>query len=767
MRINKIRIQNFKVFKDITIDFNSSDLIVFDGPNGFGKTTIYDAIELGITGRIRRYNELKSKLIDGRQTFSENPFYNIGAESGDIILTLEIQKNDQIHVLERFVQEANIDSYIDFSIYKLFIKSDFFSTERTSVDDEKSFLSELLGENYQSNFQFLNYVEQEDSLFLLKHSDKERKGHIRHLFDLKEFEIKVKRIDDLKKKIDSVYEKNKMEADELELKIKALSQSLVNEETPSNYLRLFRQKDYAWDNEDLDFSQFSYNELVGAEGEFERLKVLIERKKLFKQYRKNRAVDSILENEQLIRDFLVYYNFLSRKEEFKEARDKILNLQEITKILESLTGNNLEQVIDLQSYEFIPIELKELFGRAKQELFLGFQELLGLDKIYSDISRSRSELLGELNALREEGITPGDCILCGYNWGSIEELILNIENKSEQIAKINSDKSIRLQESLEHFKAEIVKELIRLIKENISTYSYNNEFVSRLIELEQHHFNDFVRNLQFLKINYVEYLKEEQTNDHSEIFEKFKIEIKALRNDIEAELIESFFQNTFQEYFNNEFDLLDLFQIENLETKRKYLSHKWSLNQNQLFKENSIKLIDSTKRRDDAKLIGKQLKDLKGTYDASLKSFQKKVIKDIETIFHIYSGRIMQFFHGGIGLFIFSEKDGIRFQTDSTKTYDAIFTMSSGQLSALIISFTLALHKKYSHNKLILIDDPVQTMDELNLYGFIDLLRNEFGDNQIILSTHEDMMSAFMRYKFKNYNLSEKGINLKNISQAN
>jgi ABC-type lipoprotein export system ATPase subunit len=73
--------------------------------------------------------------------------------------------------------------------------------------------------------------------------------------------------------------------------------------------------------------------------------------------------------------------------------------------------------------------------------------------------------------------------------------------------------------------------------------------------------------------------------------------------------------------------------------------------------------------------------------------------------------------------------------------------------------------KKYSQNKIILIDDPVQTMDELNLYGFIDLLRNEFSNNQIIMSTHEDMMSVFMRYKFKNYNLSEKSINLKESLQ--
>lgn len=767
MKINKIRIQNFKVFKDITIDFNSSDIVVFDGPNGFGKTTIYDAIELGITGKIRRYNSLKLKLIDGRQTFSENPFYHVKAQNKDLIITLEIKKNNQIYILERFVQSNNINSSIDFSIYRLFTKPDFESQERNFIQDEKTFLSELLGKNYDSNFQFLNYVEQEDSLFLLKHSDKERKGHISHLFDLKEFEVKVKRIEELKKRIDFVYEKNKTEAAELESKIKQLRESISNEATHVDYLRLFTQKDYSWDNEDLDFNQFNYIELVGADGEFQRLKTLFERKELFKQYRKNKVVDAIIEKEQLIRDLLVYYNFLPRKEEFREIRNKVFGLQETIKLLDSFDSRNLEQVIDFQTYDFIPVELKELFNKTKQELLLGFQELQGLDKIYSDISRSRAELLGELTHLRIEGVANGDCVFCGYNWGTIEELFANIESKSEQISKINSDKSNRLQKLLESFKLEIVAKIIHLLKENISTYNYNNDFISRLLELEQHHFNDIVKNLEFLKIDYKKYLGTEQIIERSEIFEKFKLEIKTLRNDSEVELIESFFQNYFQEYFNNEFELLDSFLIENLEAKKNYINHKWFLNQNQLLRDNSIKFVEATKKRDNADSIRKQLKELKGKYDNSLKSYQKKIIKDIETIFHIYSGRIMQFFQGGIGLFIFSEKDGIRFQTDSNKTYDAIFTMSSGQLSALIIAFTLALHKKYSQNKLVLIDDPVQTMDELNIYGFIDLLRNEFKDNQIIMSTHEDMMSAFMRYKFKNYNLMETGINLKNVIQNN
>lgn len=49
MKIKKIYIENFKGIKDkkiITFDDQSSLLI---GPNGFGKTTIFDVLELCLT----------------------------------------------------------------------------------------------------------------------------------------------------------------------------------------------------------------------------------------------------------------------------------------------------------------------------------------------------------------------------------------------------------------------------------------------------------------------------------------------------------------------------------------------------------------------------------------------------------------------------------------------------------------------------------------------------------------------------------------------
>ena len=91
--------------------------------------------------------------------------------------------------------------------------------------------------------------------------------------------------------------------------------------------------------------------------------------------------------------------------------------------------------------------------------------------------------------------------------------------------------------------------------------------------------------------------------------------------------------------------------------------------------------------------------------------------------------------------------------------------MSSGQLSKLSIAFTLALNHKYAQNNLLLIDDPVQTMDEINMSVFIDLLRYEFVNRQIFISTHEDHTSPYFRYKFSKAGLEKGRINFMSLAR--
>ncbi len=57
-KISKLQIQAFKAFTNIEFDFKKSSLITLEGPNGYGKTSTFDAIELLFTGKISRISDL-------------------------------------------------------------------------------------------------------------------------------------------------------------------------------------------------------------------------------------------------------------------------------------------------------------------------------------------------------------------------------------------------------------------------------------------------------------------------------------------------------------------------------------------------------------------------------------------------------------------------------------------------------------------------------------------------------------------------------------
>lgn len=88
---------------------------------------------------------------------------------------------------------------------------------------------------------------------------------------------------------------------------------------------------------------------------------------------------------------------------------------------------------------------------------------------------------------------------------------------------------------------------------------------------------------------------------------------------------------------------------------------------------------------------------------------------------------------------------------ESGKTYPPEWYFSTAQLNAVAFSIFLgrALQARDVPIKSILIDDPIGHFDDMNIVGFVDLLRNilENTDRQLIISTHEERVFGLIQRK--------------------
>ena len=157
-KIENISICNLRSItfeKPLYIDLNSSLLTILDGPNGYGKTTFFDAIELLFTGNIQHF-------------FSS--LYNVKKESLSSVAN-NINK-DTIIEAELTVKDKGLVTLKRIFDWEEFDESDNSNIEMTSLGDStvreisQDELFEIFGIS-QSIFNIGMYISQNDSLEFL------------------------------------------------------------------------------------------------------------------------------------------------------------------------------------------------------------------------------------------------------------------------------------------------------------------------------------------------------------------------------------------------------------------------------------------------------------------------------------------------------------------------------------------------------------------------------------------------------------------------
>lgn len=355
-----------------------------------------------------------------------------------------------------------------------------------------------------------------------------------------------------------------------------------------------------------------------------------------------------------------------------------------------------------------------------------------------------------------------DCPLCGHSYQSKEELLKTIgdydEVLKEHTKKIGETVSVMFDDFKKIFFSKIIQPLERHFVEN----SITNDFYQQYILYKRQENDRYVAAI----INRIG----ENVDLHKSI-EDLKNDIQAIlvswTNDvdskIEVEILNSI-HSRYSKYIG------DGITDEMIEAKRQYLISICSrqgakyLQTKNAEKKKVEKVVEAARRK------SKYLHDILAKVKNQRSEYVKQLISDIEILFYIYSGRIMQDSSYGRGVFMkmftsARERQRLIFVSGKYDSQvDVLYNMSSGQLVSIAIAFLLSLNKLYDNSKFLAIDDPVQTIDDINFWGLIETIRHEFYGYNLFVSTHEDNYASLLRYKLENLGVRTKAYDMKNIN---
>ena len=526
MKFLKILIKNFKGLKDLHIVDLDKSVTLLTGANGFGKTTIFDAIELCLTGKLHR-TEVKKSVTNDRQSYKKPFFQN--NEHSEVTLKLWLRNNDGEDLI--IVRHLNKDVKArpkvtgkknkanDFTILDLYTENtnnfndyDFNVNNATKISQEEvSNFFEFADKDININgiYHIFNYLQQEETTYFLKKSEHERKNSLGFLLQTDIQEEKLNSIKDKIKKLEGLIKL-------WDNKLRSIEQSNT---TYVQYERVFVHQITDFDSEDpflrieekqLHEKHKNYNvqidKLIKFKEEFEPKEYLL---KLNKTKIKSLLIDppEFKEHYVLINAFEKdTYEKLSNSHKDKN-NDSLLEAY----ILQNITGkfsaaSKKNKIFDsIEKYEHSNKEDKEkaigsLIDSLQPELSQEYATLMQSKRIQmSSLDTLTQSIVGISNTVDDLAIKFSQiqqhekvckCPYCGSKFDAIKDLTESLKERKKTLYKLSTTNDEQLQKLNRDFFEKIFTpmeaKIIQFQKENSRS---NDTIIQKLHLLQNQTYN--------------------------------------------------------------------------------------------------------------------------------------------------------------------------------------------------------------------------------------------------------------------------------------
>ncbi|WP_126428104.1 AAA family ATPase [Brevibacillus marinus] len=782
-RIKRIYIENFKLIDKLSrnLNWNGYDLIILDGPNGFGKTTIFDAIELTLTGKISRIRN-----DDQRKKYDDDLLRK--RSDCDCIIKIEFENSEgHAFTLMKRGKTTNDQKYKpdDFSHYETFLLPRFNTDESEWEKIDQKRIDDLFGtKDLERYYKLFYYIQQEEKTSFLKFSPKDRIKVISELFDTKHEEQEKEILSELRTLLRNQITKINQDINKFkEQQVNLLSDIETFGEGQSDNPVFEPLLPHLKTPKPWDVERPIITNRTARDAMIEEVNLIADFVEHFEEFQKafhNDQVEKVARHYQLLADTIVTGFHLDSFLEIKQLHEKEQRLRGVlenlnrSKILRNLKNIQFDELMSDIGYELNTEEIKAVVDRIVVE-----QRTAGeLGKLVQELNSARNQLVEKYTQLTKEeiDIVSGHCPLCGYDWTSLDTLLKEIENKRLTFTAYYDSATHRIEELLDGLYKTHLQTLITWITEYLETpkNTVDTAFFNKLNSVNMEMVRGLIQWCSEQGLDILRYLHKERSipenlEKHTEALAKDirKMKLPVMDGYQEGTEIYQTFASLYRECFGNSKEHVQSLTKEKIQNKIKYLDYIYFTKQMDELNRVEQSLREAKNRHDNLSQREELLRTIISEYDTAIKQHWNRIMKDIEIPFYIYSGKIIQYHQKGLGIFIKESETGeaksIQFVSNHLSGHDVINYFSTGQLSALIISFTLTLNKVYGSDcfGVILIDDPVQTMDEINMASLTELLRNEFSNKQIVLSTHEDDVSRYIRYKFQKYGKSTLQFNVK------